>query len=570
MKNKRLHIFLTLGIAFIYLLIVSLQGFDLCDEGFYLSFYQQFFNNPNSASYQFMFYLTGLFGGIWNTIFGWGGIFSFRLLNVLVILLTAHITYKVTEDYINSKIFLVATFLVILLNNFGNMVVNYNYFTALLVSISVLFLLNGINKNKKWLLFFGGFFIGLSFFARVPNITMLSLGSLLIINLFYLKDWRLFRNSILFLVLGCFTAILITILAMIQMGHFNIFVDSVSENILSLGIEKDSNHNLGRMMIAYLYSYIVISRFLVLYFFLFAGFVFSFKFFKTKRVRVILSVLMLLLFLAQQNMSSISNYYAFILFPILISSFVDYRNKSIMLLNAASLLIMFCLPLGSDFGITGNMGVSSLWLGTFVALGHYNRVVMHKIQKNDYSILVFLGITIFTFLSINFYKVSMSAYFDSGSRIEKRFSIENNLANVYTSQTKSLIMNELLGELDKYVVAGDTMLCFESLPTIQYLTQTIPFVGTSWVWVYDSNSFKINLLRAENSTNYKPVVLRQKTQPIGGNWTSFDIRYNDTVSEDNYIYKKQRIIIFNEFLNRNDYQIAWENDLFQILTVKTD
>jgi hypothetical protein len=225
---------------------------------------------------------------------------------------------------------------------------------------------------------------------------------------------------------------------------------------------------------------------------------------------------------------------------------------------------MFLLPLGSDRGIE-KMGSNTIWLGSFTAFAHYYRMAKYKLQQKDYSIIVFLSIVIFSFLLINLYSVSSSAYFDLGSRAEKRYSMNNSLANVYTTHSKSMIMNELLLELDNYVVPGDTLLCFESLPTLQYLTRTVPFIGASWVWVYDSNSVKISLLRAEKTAAKMPVVLRQKTQPIGGKWTTFDIRYNDTVSEDNYLYKKERIIVYNAFLNKHKYKIVWENDLFQIL-----
>lgn len=565
-NNKGLIVFLTMILAFVYLVILSLQGLDLCDEGWCLSFYQQFFNNPISVQYQFMYYLTGVFGGIWNTIFGWGGIFSFRLLNIIVILSTAYITFKTTENYINSVIFAISTVCLILLANYGNIVFHHNSFTSLLIAISVFFLFNGICKNKKWIVFLGGALLGISFFARIANVSMLTLSIIFIINLLYTKDWRRFWESIIFFICGCFIGILVIIGTMYFMGHYNIFVDSLKENLFSAGTDQESNHNLITMMITYLNQYKAVIKFLILYVFLFMTFVISFRFFKKKIIRMILTLLLLIFSFLPPFRFGISQYYAFVLLPILLSFFFDYRNKSIILLNAAGLIIMFFLPLGSDSGIS-NMGLASLWLGTFMAFGHYYRFSKIRKQLNDYSIVMFFGVSILALFSLNLFTVSKTAYFDKGDRFEKRFKLENKLANVYTTEKKSEILNELLNELDKYVRAGDTMLCFESLPMIQYLTKTVPFIGTSWVWVYDPNNFKRNLSRAENSTYKKPVILRQKTQPISGEWTHFDIRYNDILSEDTYLYKKQRIIYFNQFLSRNNYHIVWENELFQILLV---
>lgn len=70
----------------LYGLLVGFQGFDLCDEGWTMTAYQQIFICPQSVEYNFLYYVTLLVGGLWEKLFGWGGYLSFRLLTVLVIL----------------------------------------------------------------------------------------------------------------------------------------------------------------------------------------------------------------------------------------------------------------------------------------------------------------------------------------------------------------------------------------------------------------------------------------------------------------------------------------------------
>lgn len=72
-----------LGTLFCYKTIVSIQGFDMCDEGWVLSAYQQIFNDPTACEYQFLYYNTLLVGGLWNLVFGSLGYFGFRLLGAL-------------------------------------------------------------------------------------------------------------------------------------------------------------------------------------------------------------------------------------------------------------------------------------------------------------------------------------------------------------------------------------------------------------------------------------------------------------------------------------------------------
>jgi hypothetical protein len=100
---------------------------------------------------------------------------------------------------------------------------------------------------------------------------------------------------------------------------------------------------------------------------------------------------------------------------------------------------------------------------------------------------------------------------------------------------------------------------------IHYLTKTIPYAYNSWVWAYDSNSMKHQFERAKRERQQLPIILREKCQPIGGNWTQPIEYYNDDSLEDTYVYKKEKIKIINNFIAENNYIIAWENKLFQIL-----
>ncbi len=70
--------------------------------------------------------------------------------------------------------------------------------------------------------------------------------------------------------------------------------------------------------------------------------------------------------------------------------------------------------------------------------------------------------------------------------------------------------NEMLNEIQKYVESGDTLLAFIELPMVHYLTNTRPYLSTSWPkLLYSDNLFKEQLYcSAERKT--LPVVIRQK------------------------------------------------------------
>jgi hypothetical protein len=165
---------------------------------------------------------------------------------------------------------------------------------------------------------------------------------------------------------------------------------------------------------------------------------------------------------------------------------------------------------------------------------------------------------------------SRNAYFDRGSRWEKRFRADNDKFTVFTSEAKAKIIDELLSELGKYVKKDDYLLCFESLPMIHYLTETKPYMGSPWVWCYDPDGFMKNLEMATVHIPL-PVVLRQKCQPVGGLWTKPASEMFPPNCENElynrYFYKQPVLDYFDKFLKDNRYQIVWENDLFSIYAI---
>ena len=61
-----------------------LFGLDLCDAGFYLTFYDNIFTRPATVSYNFMYYLSGLLGGLLQMLFPAMGVVGMRLAGLAV------------------------------------------------------------------------------------------------------------------------------------------------------------------------------------------------------------------------------------------------------------------------------------------------------------------------------------------------------------------------------------------------------------------------------------------------------------------------------------------------------
>ena len=561
-KAKRKYRIAALGALGIYELILALQGFDLCDEGFVLTFFRQIFHAPETVEYQFLYYLPSLAGGVWNILFGFGGILSFRILAIITILFTVYFTYLTVEKQIRSGLTLFAAFFAVLLN-FGVTVFDHNYLTALLISIAIYFILKGLNlENSYRPIFWGAFFCGVNIFSRLPNISMLGLGLLLFADYYYEKNAVRLRKNILYGIGGLCSGILSVLCVMYFLGHLDIFRQSIVNNVLDAGTSKDSNHGISFLIRSYFINWKNIYTYLSIFVFTTFFFLYIYNLSKNNLLRLFSIISYGAVFTVFFVVFDLNNekYYALILFPLLVSCFADRRNKSLILLNIASLLLMFLLPLGSDLGVR-NMGSFCIWPGTFVSAVHVSRYINYQIEtRRNYSFRTFFIVLCTLYVASCLFYVSHRAYNDNGNRLEKRYRADNSKFTVFTNKHKADAINELLASLSKYVDKDDYLLCFESLPMIHYLTETKPYAGNSWIWCYSSGNFKKHLDKAV-ATLPLPVVLAQKCQPLGNDWTVPDT--NEKASYP-YVYNLKRIRYFEEFIRDNKYKLVWESDLFAI------
>lgn len=174
--------FIAISLVFIfcYNVLVGFQGFDMCDEGWVTTGYQQIFSDPLSVKYLFLYYNTQLMGGFANALCGGLGIFGFRVMTAITITLIALVTIKLLDGFINRWAILLGIFLSMLCCDYGILVFHHNYATALFSILLVLCLFKGIINTSKMSMLLAGTFYGWGIFARLPNVTI----GLLIIAVF--------------------------------------------------------------------------------------------------------------------------------------------------------------------------------------------------------------------------------------------------------------------------------------------------------------------------------------------------------------------------------------------------
>jgi len=417
-----------LSLSFISLFVLSLQGFDLCDEGFILTSFQQIFNSPENISYQFLYYLNGLVGGIFYQLNPNGGILFFRFLNILLIMSTLIVILKCLNDYLNPKILSFSIVFSILVSDFGTIVLHPNYLSAFLIICAVFLINNSIHFNSNFKAFLAGLFLGLSFFARLPNVSLLALSTLYLINYFFDRNFLRLIKLMASFFFGNIIIILIMLLIMNQIDHLSIYIKSIEENLLFGAIETNHNHSASIMFKNYFYHGLNVIKFLVKLLLIIAPIYFFINYFKNshREVKLLGLIVVFLLFNYLAYVDDLLNFSSLLIIPIVISLLFENKNKPIVCLNLSALIIYFFMPIGSDGGAY-NTGITSMWLIIFVGCIHlFNFYKLLKLENVDYHIYKFkinlkLILSIFvcvlmSFLPLRLIRIYDTAYFDFGQR----------------------------------------------------------------------------------------------------------------------------------------------------------
>ena len=562
----------------VYYLIIMFQGFDVCDEGFALTSYQQVFNAPETVEYNMLFWLTTVLGGLFFEIFPNGGILSFRVLGAITLMLTMFFAHKTLKLYIKKQYILIAFFMVMIVRPFGIVNFSYNHLSGLLAVINVMILFRGIIKGSYKMIFISGVITAVNSFSSLPN---LSLFVLLLAIPFYAyvsnNSKKYILHNMMLYFAGGLMGFAIVLTTMRLLGHLEIFEKAFSM-IVDHSEEADSNHNLVMLLKKYAKNYLDVIKHGSLFFF--CGICFLvvsvsrihriYKWISYPVLFVVLAYSFKDRFIACVYFFSITGAISHIINPKL--------SKDVRLLSFVALLTTLFLPLGSDAGML-NVGHASIWLSLpffFALVLNFNEIKLRIdglrlnrdfifCKSHFYNLVV---VVLMSYFTVKAYNVFNGAYYDPGSRLKKIAKVNNDLSKgIYTTERRAEIINEALGQLRGLIKPGDYLLAYDKLPMFYYLTQTKPYAYIPWIWSYDSYTFKRQLKRAEGEIDILPVVIHQKFETMFA-FSDPIPDYLDENREDNYLNRVKSHKVFKEFLSRNGYKVVWENAYYSIYTAE--
>lgn len=531
----------TLVVAAALQLPLLFLGLDMVDTGFSMTFYDNIFSHPASVQYNFMYWLTGAVGGIWESIFP--GIFSLRILGLLCNLLCIWMLFRLVPDRravtIGSLFVLLGYYPCVIL-------FNYDILTATMTVASLT--LMGI-KNKKILL--SGILMGMAVFARVSNLA--GIGYCLLLLLYGRKGFRMAGIWLGGWLLGA-TAIILT---MIVLGQWPIFIANMRE-VFAIAGDGTASHGLEVLYPAYDKMWDNI-------------FIVAFKF------GIVYSILYITwLRLSSRLWRLVTTAGCFALYCWIIAGVTlleaaaaiallgcgariihNVRSgcpASDWMLPAMGLAMMFIMPLGSDGGI-GNNGTIALWVAmpaAMVSAAKACRRIQPYLSQNNiqkvspYAVgaAILVPFAFFAFRGL----VQGKVYFDSLPVGEPKSQIAS-IPGVYTSPDKARRTDALVGLVKMHVAPGDTLLVYGAAPLLNYLTGTLPALGSSWPEQYTLPALDHRL--ANETPRY---ILLQRFDTYSATWPAPSDDYARGLAGTNAYHTPDKSSLILHYIRTNGYK----------------
>ena len=540
----------TLALLVAYQLLGVFYGLDLCDAGFYLTFYDNFFTAPETVEYNFMYYLNGLIGGALQWLFPSMGILGMRLAGVAFNTLTAVVVWRMLRGVVPAGALVLGIAAVVVSFVQPPYTLCYDLCTALFYVLAMSCLLRGITRDSLLCIALAGFLAGLNVFVRIPNVVGLSMLLVVFIDRFYhAVPWHRTWLAVASFLAGVIAAVAVMVAVMMALGHWPVFLEVLDDlREMAADTSGTASHTTGQMIMSQLTFYGMA---------LWTG------------VKLAAPILVYLLCAPRSGQRWLR--YVLLAGCLLVEAWFVLRMRPVLplwmmcltgclwaivrgerplrLAAWLGLCMLLAFPIGSD-GAAYNNGSIIAWIAAPVA------GVLWARRRLIPFVALFLA-------ACAVMMVKDGAYFDGGNLLAKRSTVDCDRATaVFTTQERAQVVTTLLHGIAPHVQPGDTLMAYGSLPTINYLTRTRPAIGCSWVEQLSTSALERRLSKLGNS---RPAVLRQKFNTIGPEWSQPSTDYLQHYNVENPYQNDSKLVVLNDFLSRNNYRVVYEDTHFVLL-----
>ena len=531
-------------------LVIAVFGVDLCDSGYYLTFFENIFKAPQTVEYNFMYYLSGVAGGALNAVLPEGGKWmAMRVAGVLcntgiMVILAWALRRVLPAMAVILGFLMVVASLVQFPYTFNN-----DLMSALLWVAALALAFKGLTGGKWNNLLLAGVLVGMNTFTRIPNVLAVGLAVMpFIVKIHDGRPWRECWRQCGTMLVGMAIGALAIIGLMHALGHWDIFKQNMTDLLgVATGNSGAASHNAGGMVMEMLRFYGQCLLVGLKMFGLFWLYYWVAERIDIRELRIALRVFVAawIVYLMWRQ--------SHIMHPLWVMCvagciYVIVQGGKRAVAAWLGLFMLLVFPLGSD-GATNNGGIIA-WMAAPMAAYIWQR------RKMIVFPLAFIVVGLIQ-------TVTVGAYFDGGALWHKTATInDSRAALIRTTPERARIINETLPELKRHLNVGDTLLCYGSIPMMNHLTSTAPAIGCSWPELLSTEALTVRLKESEGR---HPAILRQKFNNLGPYWSeSTDDYLMAYPMLDNKFLLQDKMDALRYWMADADYRMVWQNEWFAL------
>ena len=542
-----------LAVLVLYQLLGVFYGMDIADAGFYLTFYDNIFSHPGSVEYNFMYYLSGVIGGTFQSLFPSMGMAGMRLLGVAFNTLCAIILYYALRRHIDERAIALGSAMVVTSFIAPPYTFCYDLCSIVFYVLAITLLWRGIENNLTWKVALAGAVAGLNVLVRIPNVLGLSMVFILLIRFFATRQFmRIYWIRPVFrilLFLGTAGMAICFVLVLMPERH-NTCLINVLHDLRDIAGDQSgtASHSTGQMIMVQLRFYateawvaIKLAVPVAVYWLAHTRLRQAWLMWTVKAVALALFIWFVM------RMHPLQPLWVMCLAGGIMMMIEQWRHRSgLVWMTVLGIGMMLVMPLGSD-GAYNN--------GTIIAWGIAPLAALWWMRRVRVAFpLAFIAVCAVRM-------VTGGAYFDGGPLWEKRYAIDNErAAHIYTTHERADVINTVLHGIAPHVKPGDTLMAYGSAPLINYLTHTRPYMGCSWVEQLSAPMLEKKLAYAPKTG--LPMVLQQKFNNLGPYWSEPTANFSTDYGHQDTYRDNRKLEVLNRFLERWDYRVIYEDSHF--------
>lgn len=525
-------------------------GFDLADTGQYMTFYEQIFKAPESVEYHFIYYLSGVVGGIWHL--AWPGLLSIRVLALLCNLWVVWVLTRILPDWRPVML----TVMAVLFGNYGSpMSFYYDTLTVALAVTGIWFILISRVGSWKWPLL-AGVVMGVNVFSRVSNLA----GIGYILFFFITAVWRgrrMMFGAAWFLV-GWLLGMGLTMILMAVLGHIPVFMQGMKELIdVADSSGDEATHGLVNLIMVQFHVWWRVFKFACVAGVLLMSFLWLRRKPLPRWIGVSLVSMIALAGLYVMYRANPVTVAAAVGMAGCLAAFCNSREECMWDRAVAGLLMLLIVPLGADGGIFNN-GTIATWLALAAAMDYCVNTRNVRIRWLVPGFAAASALTVAYVLLIVFNVARRGVYFDDSSLGDNFASVSGEIA--YTSVQRKRVIDALVKELNHFVQPGDTLMVYGSAPMLNYLTHTQPWIGTSW----PESTTRSYLSRHIADAKGHPVIAIVKFNTIGPGFGSPTDDFARGGGEQHFFHNRAKSAVIYEFIESHGYRPVYDGEYMVI------